>query len=99
MVLTLLAQMPIPPLAPDPLGSWGSLILSGGSFVLLTYILTIMVPRELDKQREERSDRDKHFADLVIKLEDDCAGRTKDLAQKIEKQTAILVNTMDKNAQ
>lgn len=98
MLICLLAQVPIPTSGADPLGGWGVLLLQCGSFGLLVYILTIMVPKELDAQRDERRARDESFANLVTKLEEDCAGRTKELAQQIEKQTAILVNTMDKNA-
>lgn len=98
MIFSLLAQVPIPASSPDPLGGWGLLLLQGGSFALLVYILTIMVPKELDEQREERQNRDRHFADLVQKLEEDCSGRTEVLAAQLEKQTAILVNTLEKNA-
>lgn len=71
-------------LAPDPLGGWGTLILQGGSFVLLTYIVTILVPKGMRESRDERETRDDKFLTALLKKEESSKESITTLHQQFE---------------
>lgn len=74
-------------MAPDPLNGWGNLILQGGAFVLLAYIIVVMVPKILGEMRVEREARDQNFTRLMDALQDRFDSRNAVLAQSIRDQT------------
>jgi hypothetical protein len=83
---------------PDPLGGWGHLILNGGAFALLIYIVIFLVPKLMREAREERAaaaknakDRDRLFQATIDTIQDRFTERTRDLLKGIEKQTEALL--------
>lgn len=96
MLCYLIAQVPPVLTQPDPLGGWGAMILQGGSFVLLVYIIVVMVPREIGQQRDERNAREKSLGDTVKLMQDGFDTRADKITCAIEKQTASIVEAVNK---
>lgn len=98
MLWSLLAQAaPVVQVQPvDPLGGWFAVLLQGGAFGLLTYIVAVLGPRYFRDAREERDKRDSNFIAMAEILQTKFAERNAILAQHIEKQTAYLTNSLEK---
>jgi hypothetical protein len=78
------------PSSADPLNGWGTLILQGGAFMLLVYIVVWMYPKAAKEQREERETRDQLFADLVKGLQDKDEKRSDKILEALYEQTGTL---------
>lgn len=79
----------------DAAGSSSSLVLQGGAFGLLAYIVAVLAPRMFAAAREEREARDKAFAVLVEGLQSRFEERTKALIEAMENQTRMLTAQME----
>jgi F0F1-type ATP synthase membrane subunit b/b' len=95
----------------EPLGGWATLLLQGGAFALLVYIITVMYPRATKDAKEERQNRDQTFAELVKEMHATFEDRNKSMADSIGKsmdsqgqqivneiqiQTATMTNGLEK---
>ena len=88
-----------PPVNIDPLGGWASLILQGGAFVLLTYMITVLIPKEMKLAREERERQAGQFKTIVDDLNSKFDDRNGHIVNAVEKQSAILVGSFDRGAE
>ena len=90
--------------ATDPLGGWASLILQGGAFALLTYIIVYMWPKESSNARDERikrevvftaalEDMSAKFDKLVTTMNNKFDARNDRVVVALEKQTETLRQT------
>ncbi len=82
---------------PDPLGGWGTLILQGGAFALLVYIIAIMYPKETEAGRKERIERDTAFIAALTSMELKADVRNDRMVAALERQTTSLQVSIDKN--
>ncbi len=86
--------VPVVPVPPDPLGGWGTLVLQGGAFALLAWIVMRLAPAVLKDAREEREKRESIFTAVIGALQDRQDTRNKEIVDAIEKaidrQTTLL---------
>lgn len=93
--------------AEEQFGGWMQLLLQGGAFALLAYIVVQLAPRLMSESRRERENREANFAALINTMQEKFETRNQILASSIveqtrrlvaemEKQTAMFTNTMDK---
>jgi hypothetical protein len=75
------AQVPAVP--PDPFSGWGSLLLQGGAFVLLAYMVIRLAPQLFKEMREEREARDTKFATAIDNLQNKYDERNESITQTI----------------
>lgn len=80
----------------DPLGGWGQIILQGGSFVLLVYIIVIMYPRATREAREERASRDQLFAETIAAMNVGFEIRATKLATSTEENAKLVARAAEK---
>lgn len=92
MMWQLLAQVE------PPLGGWGNLILQGGAFGLLTYIVVWMYPQSQKVNREEREKRDASFATLATVMQEHFETRNNFLIRAIQDQTDRLARKLDEQS-
>lgn len=74
----------------DPLNGWFGVILQGGAFALLTYIVVWMAPDALKQAREERQSRDAIFSAIIDVIQLKTDERNKELIEAIRSQTTTL---------
>jgi len=65
--------------------TWFSVVLHGGSFALLAYIVTVMYPKAAADARAEREGRDAKFAELIEKISDQFDTRNEKIVDAITK--------------
>lgn len=80
--------------AADPLGVWGGLILQGGAFALLTYVVVRLAPMALKEAREEREKRDATFQAVITGLEVKFDERSEKIVRAVEAQTQSLASAV-----
>ena len=80
----------------DPTTPWLSLILQGGAFTLIVYIVCRLYPAEAKAAREERYSRDKVMTDLIERLQAKFEERNERLIESIDKQTVRLERTFER---
>jgi hypothetical protein len=66
MLLNMLAQ--VTPIA-DPISPWLSILLQGGSFGLLVYIVVVVYPNSAKEARTERETREEVYTKAIDKIE------------------------------
>lgn len=74
----------------DPVAPWGALILQGGAFALLAYIVIVLAPRMLTEAIKERQQRDESFSLLVGAIQDRFEVRNREIILALQEQTRIL---------
>ena len=82
----------------DPLAMWGGLILQGGAFGLLTYIVVVFAPRVMRDAREERESRDKAFSSTIDALQTRFEARNQEVITSIKEQTQILATALNSSS-
>jgi hypothetical protein len=91
-MLHLLAQVIASP--GDPTANWAWILLQGGSFGLLCFIVMVLAPKIIKEAREERQNRDRQFELIVDKLQLSFESRARDLITALEKQTGTIVTEL-----
>lgn len=82
----------------DPFGGWGSLVLQGGAFGLLVYVVTVMYPRAAKDQREEREKQDEVFRKTLSDLQMRFEARNDKITVAVNAQTDKLATALTQNA-
>jgi len=93
--LGLMAQTPA---ASEPLGGWGNLLLQGGAFALLAYIVIRIYPQGTKEARDEREKRDALFGDLITNLQTKFEERNAAVVAELRVQTAALAAVIKESA-
>jgi hypothetical protein len=78
----------------DPFGGWGGLLLQGGAFVLLAYIVIVLAPRMFKESRDEREKRDALFQSVLTDLTKSHDNRTTAIIGAIHEQTDAMTKAM-----
>jgi hypothetical protein len=81
------------------LGPWPSLLLQGGAFVLLSYIVIVMAPKQAADQRAERETRDKLHKAEVETLETKFDERHVNAVKVITELNAAALKEMQKSTE
>ncbi len=91
-------------LSTDPMGGWGSLVIQGGAFGLLAWIVIVLGPKTLKEAREalreareEREHRDAKFVAMAEMQEAKFAERNANIVHEIEKQTAAIMKFLEQS--
>ena len=74
----------------DPLGGWAQIILQGGAFSLLVYIVAVLYPQSAKDVREERERRDTAFSAMIDRMNDKFDQRNNLIVTALEKQTVTM---------
>lgn len=81
-----------------PLGGWGSLVLQGGAFGLLTYIVAYLAPQLMKESRKEREARDQLFNTVMdalqTRFDDRNRAVVKEIVGAVKDQTQILATAL-----
>jgi hypothetical protein len=83
----------------EQLLTWFNVILQGGAFALLTYIVIVMGPSTFRDNRIERETRDRRFEDIIRLMQERFAERSNQIVAAIEKQTALINQVNKEGAQ
>lgn len=83
----------------DQMAGWGQLILQGGAFALLVYIVTVMYPKSVTESREEREKRDSNFTKMLDSQQEKFGSRNLTIVAALERQTSQLGEKLDKHTE
>lgn len=86
----------------EPVAPWLSIIIQGGSFALIVYIVTIMWPRAQKDNREERERRDVRFEEMISTLHIKFHDRNQAVIEAIKGQATVenqerIIKALEKN--
>lgn len=70
----------------DPAAAWSQLIIQGGAFGLLVYIVVRLAPRIIDETKKERESRDIRFEALINLMQLKFEERNAKIVQAISDQ-------------
>lgn len=79
--------------------TWPSLLIQGGAFALLTYIVTVMAPKILAASISEREARDLRFIAAIELLNSGFAERARETSAAAELQAKILASAVNTQSQ
>ena len=80
------------------LGGWPQLVLQGGAFGLLTYIVVRLVPQQMQISAEERTARDTRFVEALTALEVKRDAQIERLIGATTEQTRSINATIEKGS-
>lgn len=81
----------------DPMSGWPSLILQGGAFMLLAYVVIRIAPSMMKDMRDERETRDLRFERVVALLQTSFLERNATILDAIKRQTDSWVDEIRSN--